>query len=148
MRRPLMGIGILTISFALLAVACAPSETRLVRVVDTSGFPPSPWIGKPESLVLQTWGPNPTRSTDGSGGSILSYRGDSSVISRIPSTTPLGVNDFELGPDPLAKPFVTADSGVAARFWVNEEGRVYRVWFRSRFDWEGRHLPASETESP
>ncbi len=136
---------------AFLAVAlsaCAPTETRVVRVIDTAGLPAHPWIGKPESLVLERWGPNPAREPDGQGGSILSYTGDPGPLT-VESTrdagglgrpVPSGSPD-SVPPSPFGSETVAVERGPEARFWVDARGLVYRVWFAPSVYEKGKDAP-------
>jgi hypothetical protein len=115
--------------------------------VDTSGFPAHPWIGKAERLVLEAWGRNPERQPDGEGGFVLSYRSDAKVMVDVPregfdSTAagggPLGT---ERPPSPFGTQTRPMEPKVAARFWVDAEGRVYRVWFAPSVVKSGKDSP-------
>jgi hypothetical protein len=139
-----------TAFFALGLISCAPTETRVVRVIDTAGLPAHPWIGKPESLVLETWGPNPARESDGQGGSILSYTGSPElheVPSELSRPVPSGSPDT-VPPSPYGSEIVRVKPKTSARFWVDARGLVYRVWFAPSVYKKGKDTPggASDTE--
>lgn len=144
---------------AVVLAACAPTETRVVRVVDTAGLPAHPWIGKPESLVLETWGPNPAREPDGQGGSILSYTGDptplrpdpnwpvSGLPGPVPTASPDGNPPSPFGRETLAFEPKASEPKTSARFWVDAQGLVYRVWFAPSVYKKGKDAPGEAPDA-
>jgi hypothetical protein len=122
----------------------------VVRVIDTADLPAHPWIGKLESSVLDDWGRPPTREPDGRGGVVLSYRGKSRVESSEavhPHSDPKNPTRTETPPSPFGRETVVREAGVVARFWVNDEGMVYRVWFAPAVYESGEDNPGARSES-
>lgn len=132
----------------LLVAACAPTETRVVRVVNPASFPAHPWIGKPESLVLQNWGPNPARDSDGAGGTVLAYRGKAGPVT-VTATERVAQGPDTLPPSPLGEERIVSEPGVVAKFWVDPKGVIYRVWFAQSVYKAEKDLPPGEpSEEP
>jgi hypothetical protein len=143
MRPRSLVASILAVALVTVSSGCAPVETRVVKtIVHTPGIAGHPWIGKPESMVLETWGPNPTRETDGAAGSILAYRGDSRTLSLAPShASPPTDKNEPWPPSSLEMDGVVANPQLEARFWIDEAGSVYRVWFAPAVVKAGRDVP-------
>lgn len=126
----------------------------MVRVIDTAGLPAHPWIGKPASLVLETWGSNPAREPDGQGGSILSYTGDPGPLTarstrdagELARPVPSGSPDAA-PPSPFGSETVAVERKTTARFWVDARGLVYRVWFAPSVYKEGKDAPAGAPDA-
>lgn len=148
MRRPNRSAWGFALCVALLVAGCAPTETRLVRVVNPASFPAHPWIGKTETLVLEAWGPNPTRESDGSGGAVLSYRGKAGPVTVTTTDRP-AQGPSTLPPSPLGGERIATEPGVTARFWVDAKGLVYRIWFApSVYKAEKDLPPSAEADEP
>jgi len=138
----------------MVLTACAPTETRVVRVIDTAGLPAHPWIGKPESLVRESWGSNSAREPDGQGGSILSYTADPGPLT-VQSTADAGglARPIPSGspdtapPSPFGSETVASEPKTSARFWVDAQGLVYRVWFAPSVYRKGKDAPGGAPDA-
>lgn len=129
MREPRKRLGLLIFVFLFPLVGCATKETTIVTLPPTA-LPKSSWIGHATEDVIAKWGSASEREPDGRGGQILVYDKTTSVLKE----TPPVVNS------PVAPIQTTPIKKILAKFWVDETGKVYKIWFADEVYEKGQDL--------
>jgi len=125
----------------LAAVGCAREMVTVRRLDPNLGLASSPWIDHTRAELEAAWGQPEAIQPDGEGGSILEYKRDKAfrVDTGDNPTTP--ENDAPVLYEDINRKTV-------ARFWVDDGGKIYRVWMDSKLWEKGYPLPGSGSASP
>jgi hypothetical protein len=130
--------GSLALAGLIAATGCA-EKTVTVRTI-TPGQTQSSWIGRNMDDVLAKWGSPSSREPDGRGGAILVYEKTVSTLKE--SSNPATDMPGAVLPEqtiPVKKPL--------AKFWVDQNRKVYRIEFSDEVYEKGQDLvPPAKTE--
>jgi hypothetical protein len=129
--------GALALAGLIAAAGCATKEVT-VRTI-TAGHTQSSWIGRDMDDVIAKWGSPSEREPDGRGGAILIYEKTVSTLKESSS-----INDM---PGAMMPEQTTPVKRPLAKFWVDQDRKVYRIEFADEVYEKGQDLvPPSKTE--
>lgn len=141
MRQARSGLPLrLLLASALATLAgCATTETTVVTLPPVA-LPKSSWIGHDVTDVISKWGPASQREADGRGGQILTYDKTQTTLSESNTAPGIDLPSVPVKTTPIKK--------VRARFWVDPQKKVYKIWFSDDVYEKGEDVaPSAHPES-